>query len=78
MLTLLFVYNRQDTKLHPMVSFQFFNFGQLNRFIGLVGRVFGRPEFNPWSSHIQQYKVRIEGKVKQSRERSNALASTSV
>ena len=52
----------------------------------------GGPGFNPRSCHTedfkmvldpsllntQQYKVRIKGKVKQSRERSSALTYTSV
>ena len=52
----------------------------------------GRPGFNPWSRHTedfkmvldttllntQQYKVRIEGKVEQSRERSCPLPYTEV
>ena len=62
--------------------------------IGLEGGVFanwsGRPGFNPRSSHTlkmvldtsllntQQYKLRINGKVEQSWERSSALPYTSV
>ena len=61
--------------------------------IGLVDRVFANgPGFNPRSRHTrdfkmvfdtsllntQQYKVRIKGKVEQSRERSSALPHTLV
>ena len=49
----------------------------------------GRPGFTPWSSHTkdsknasllnsQHYKVRIKGKVEQSRERSSTLPCTSM
>ena len=50
-------------------------------FIGLVGSVFASgPPVVPDTSllNTQQYKVRIKGKVEQSRERSSALPYTSV
>ena len=68
----------------------------INRFIGLVGRVFanGPGDLGSIPSCVisktlkmvidtsllntQQYKVRIKGKVEQSRERSSALSYTSV
>ena len=64
----------------------------LNRLIGPVGRVFGNHPGDLVSipGHVipmvldtsllntQQYKVRIEGKVEQSREMSSALLYTSV
>ena len=69
---------------------------EINRLIGLVGRVFssGLEDLGSIPGRIipktlkmvldtsllntQQYKVHIEGKVEQSRERSNALPYTSV
>ena len=55
-----------------------------NRLIGLMGRVFANgPKTlkmvrDTFLLNTQQYKVRIKGKVEQTRERSSALANISV
>ena len=59
----------------------------LSRLIGLVGRVFANGRVIPKTLKMvldtsllntQQYKIRINGKMEQSRERSRALPYTSV
>ena len=59
----------------------------INRLIGRVGRVFANGPGDrssvpgrviPNMLNTQHYKVRIRGKVEQSRERSSALSYTSV